>query len=149
MSFFCSSISGVECHYQKLLCQNRIEKYQPLTISKAWNNVSKNTIIHSWQKTGSEINDGAFEKLEQLIRQIPRNNDGEILNASEFIQCDDNLEVDAMPDIEEIVAAVCYEPDDNNDNEIESEIEIKTIEALESCEKLIKFRIKNLKLMTN
>ncbi|EXX67211.1 ATP-dependent DNA helicase PIF1-like [Rhizophagus irregularis DAOM 181602=DAOM 197198] len=80
---------GVECHYQKLLCQNRIEKSQPLTISKAWNNVSKNTIIHSWQKTGSEINDGAFEKLEQLIRQIPRNNDGEILNASEFIQCDE------------------------------------------------------------
>ncbi|CAB4444321.1 unnamed protein product [Rhizophagus irregularis] len=77
-----------------------------------------------------------------LTRQIPRNNDGEILNASEFIQCDDNLEVDAMPDIEEIVAAVCYEPDDNNDNEIESEIEIKTSEALESCEKLIKFRIK-------
>ncbi|CAG8732323.1 3095_t:CDS:2, partial [Rhizophagus irregularis] len=104
------------CHYQKLLCQNRIEKSQPLTISKAWNNVSKNTIIHSWQKTGSEINDGAFEKLEQLIRQIPRNNDGEILNAN----------------IEEIVAAVCYEPDDNNNNEIESEIEIKTIEALES-----------------
>ncbi|PKY43564.1 hypothetical protein RhiirA4_457570 [Rhizophagus irregularis] len=99
---------GVECHYQKLLCQNRIEKSQPLTISKAWNN---------------------------LTRQIPRNNDGEILNASEFIQCDDNLEVDAMPDIEEIVAAVCYEPDDNNDNEIESEIEIKTSEALESYKK--------------
>ncbi|PKY32964.1 hypothetical protein RhiirB3_451527 [Rhizophagus irregularis] len=117
---------GVECHYQKLLCQNRIEAYDYVT-----NLILKNHNLYPFQKHG-------------II-----NNDGEILNASEFIQCDDNLEVDAMPDIEEIVAAVCYEPDDNNDNEIESEIEIKTSEALESCEKLIKFRIKNLKLMTN
>ncbi|CAB4439572.1 unnamed protein product [Rhizophagus irregularis] len=64
--------------------------------------------------------------------------DDDMLSIDEYIQYDDNLGIDVMPEIEEIVAAVCYEPN-NDENEIENEIEINTNEALESCEKLIKF----------
>ncbi|CAB4439638.1 unnamed protein product [Rhizophagus irregularis] len=117
-------------------------------VSKAWNNISKETIIHSWQKTDilpninsdqldNEINDEVFKELDQLIRQMPIIDD-DMLSIDEYIQYDDNLGIDVMPEIEEIVAAVCYEPN-NDENEIENEIEINTNEALESCEKLIKF----------
>jgi DNA-binding XRE family transcriptional regulator len=64
-------IWSFKCHYKKLLCQNRIEMYDlykitenkesisKLTIydaikfiSKAWENVKGETIIHSWDKVG-------------------------------------------------------------------------------------------------
>ncbi|CAG8436848.1 1536_t:CDS:2 [Scutellospora calospora] len=92
------------CYYHKLLLQNRIAVFDetnltnelpdPVTIYdaiqfvvQAWNNVSENTIIHLWQKTGiiplieidkylnTEVsakinNDNEETELENLISQF-------------------------------------------------------------------------------
>ncbi|CAG8722573.1 27286_t:CDS:2, partial [Dentiscutata erythropus] len=159
-----SIIYSFKCHYHKLLLQNRIAAFDksnltnqppdPVTIydviqfvAQAWNKVSKDTIIHSWHKTGilpsMETNeDPNLEtidltneeeiELENLISrfQILKNSENsEDLNISlhEFIEIDNNYTTGEMPTIEDIIAEI-----QKNKSEEESEQQIKPVTAIQA-----------------
>ncbi|CAG8738192.1 4035_t:CDS:2 [Dentiscutata erythropus] len=116
-------------------------------VAQAWNKVFKDTIIHSWHKTGilpsMETNEDANLEtidltneeeieLENLISwfQISKNSkNSEDLNISlyEFIEIDNNYAIGEMPTIEDIIAEI-----QENEYEEESEQQIKPVMAIQA-----------------
>jgi hypothetical protein len=161
-------IYSLKAQYRKLLCQNRVQAYEfyeeddpippPIDIldsinliAKAWEKVTKKTIIDSWVKAGilpdnnSDISDDEFnddteeedniEELQLLINELPITDP---LSIEEYINIDDELIAEEELSLEEIVNIVKGQAavEDDEAEEVES---ITTSDALNSIEQLIKY----------
>ncbi|CAG8546575.1 13455_t:CDS:2, partial [Racocetra persica] len=155
----------IENHYRKLLLQNQIAAFDesnltnqppdPVTIydaiqfvAQAWNKVSEDVIIHSWQKTGilpsieidetidsESLNDFTNEKeieLENLIARFqisknPENPENLNISVHEFIEIDDKYATSEMPTVEDLIAEI-----QENESEEEPEQQIKPVTAIQA-----------------
>jgi hypothetical protein len=164
-------IYSLKAQYRKLLCQNRIQAYEfyeegdPIPpvidildsinlIAKAWEKVTKKTIIDSWVKAGIlpnndnfDISDNEFddddhveedniEELQLLINKLPITDP---LDMEEYINIDDKLIVEEELSLEEIVNIVKGQAEENEGDEVEEDETITSSDALDSIEKLIKY----------
>ncbi|CAG8535028.1 5536_t:CDS:2, partial [Dentiscutata heterogama] len=116
------------CQYHKLLLQNRIATFDesnltnqppdPVTIynaiqfvSQAWNKVSEDVIIHSWQKTGILYS----TEIDEFM-------DSESLN---------NYTIGKMLTVKDIIAKI-----QENESEEEPERQIKPVTAIQAITEL-------------
>ena len=159
-------IYSLKAQYRKLLCQNRIQAYEfyeeddpippPIDIldsinliAKAWEKVTKKTIIDSWAKAGilsddnnfdisdddDDIEEDNIEELQSLINKLPITDP---LNMEEYINIDDELIVEEELSLEEIVNIVRGQAA-AEEVEVEEDEIIISSDALNSIEKLIKY----------
>ena len=161
-------IYSLKAQYRKLLCQNHIQAYEfheegdpaPAKIdildsinliAKAWQKVTKKTIIDSWVKAGilpdsnSDVSDNEFNdefekdddiiELQSLIDELPILDP---LDMEEYINIDNRLIAEEELSLEEIVNIVRGQAAIEENEEEEHEI-IITSDALNSIEKVIKY----------
>ncbi|CAG8741393.1 2165_t:CDS:2, partial [Dentiscutata heterogama] len=121
-------IYSFKCHYRKLLLQNRIAAFDELNltnqppdsvtiynaiqfVSQAWNKVSEDVIIHSWQKTGI----------------LPSMEIDEYMDSEFLVDLTNEDEMDEMSTVEDIIAEM-----QENKPEEEPEQQIKPVTAIQT-----------------
>jgi hypothetical protein len=115
-------------------------------VSKSWENVKCETIVHSWEKVGilpkddldNYINyENSEDNVELELQNIMNEYYEETITTEDYINCDSTYEIEAMPKLEEIIAVVLNKEEE--EEEEENIIHINTNDALKSCINLLTY----------
>jgi hypothetical protein len=156
-------IHSFKSNYRKMLCKDRIYAFDQFQehgmeipilnilnaidwTAESWKNVTDDVIYRCWERTGilpdeeiinNDLIDDNIEIEDEVVQSLVNqmNVDDDItINASDYIDIDDNLETSEMLNDDEIIAAVQEAPENEEEEDdmtpISSKIALECIQSL-------------------